>query len=262
MQVLNDDARIDVQVDGTGETMVMLHGFPLTRAIWQAQSAALACDHRVVRPDLRGMGASSVVGGPYLMATLASDVAAVLDVIGAPRATLVGHSLGGYVALAFARMFSERVARLALVCSRITADDDARAAWRFARADAADATNSVSAIVEEMLPALLSRESVARDPRLVDRVRAIAAANDPRGLAAMLRGMALRESAEDIAPELAMPVLVVAGRFDTMPVDDVHAMVSAFPRAQLVWAEHSAHLPMLEEPEMLGRALAQFVSVE
>jgi 3-oxoadipate enol-lactonase len=262
MQVLNDDAQIDVLVDGTGESIVMLHGFPLTREIWDVQAAALARDHRVVRLDLRGMGASAAVGGPYLMATLASDVAAVIDAIGAPRVTLVGHSLGGYVALAFARMYAERVERLALVCSRITADDAARAAWRFSRADAVEAANSGTAIIEEMLPAMLSKESVARNPGLADRVRAIAAKNDPRGLAAMLRGMALRESSEDIATDLSMPVLIVAGRHDTIPAEEVQAMAAAFPRARLIWAEHSAHLPMLEEPQMLCRVLAAFVSGE
>jgi pimeloyl-ACP methyl ester carboxylesterase len=111
-----------------------------------------------------------------------------------------------------------------------------------------------------MVPTLLSKESMTKDPGVADRVRAIATANDPRGLAAMLRGMALRESSEDIAPELTMPVLVIAGRQDAIPIDEVHAMVAAFPRAQLVWAEHSAHLPMLEEPPTVTRALVEFVS--
>jgi 3-oxoadipate enol-lactonase len=260
MQVLNVDARIDTLVDGTRDTVVLLHGFPLTREIWDAQAKALTRKHRVIRIDLRGMGASSVVAGPYLMATLASDVAAVLDAIGAGRATLVGHSLGGYVALAFARMFSERVERLALVCSRLTADSTERAAWRLARADAVERDSSSDAIINEMLPQLLQKQRFESDPALVSRVRAIASHNDPRGLAAMLRGMALRENSEDIAPDLEMPVLIVAGRYDSMTEADVAAMVRAFPSAKLVWAERSAHLPMLEEPEMLAEALESFVS--
>jgi 3-oxoadipate enol-lactonase len=262
MQVLNDDAHIDVLVEGTGETVVMLHGFPLTREIWDAQAAALTRSHRVVRLDLRGMGASSVVGGPYLMTTLASDVAAVLDAIGEPDATIVGHSLGGYVALAFARMFAERTRRLALVCSRITADSPERAAWRYARADEAERAASAAAIVDEMLPQLLEKSRFESHPNLIARVRAIAMRNDPRGLAAMLRGMALRESSEDIAPELEMPVFLVAGRADSIPVDEIAAMATAFPNATLTWAEYSAHLPMLEEPEMLSEALAEFLSAE
>jgi 3-oxoadipate enol-lactonase len=260
MQVLNDDALIDVQIDGTGQTVVMLHGFPLSREIWDAQAAALARDHRIVRPDLRGMGASRVVDGPYLMSSLASDVAAVLDAIGAQGATLVGHSLGGYVALAFARMFAERTRALALVCSRITADTPERVAWRFALAASAESAASSAPIVDAMVPQLLAKTRYESDPALAARVREIALRNDPRGLAAMLRGMALRDGSEDIAPELDMPVLAIAGRADSIPAREVEEMVAAFPHARLVWAEHSGHLPMLEEPQVVVDALRAFLA--
>ncbi len=122
MQVFADDgARIDVRVDGTQRRarVVLIHGFPLTREIWDAQADALAQRYRVVRPDLRGTGKSSAPEGPYLMERLAADVAALLDALGIERVAIAGHSMGGYVALAFARMFTERVSRLALVCSRL-----------------------------------------------------------------------------------------------------------------------------------------------
>src|SRR5580700_8196926 len=112
MQVFADDgACIDACADGRKDSrpIVLIHGFPFARAIWDAQSAALARRAYVIRPDLRGAGKSSVPDGPYLMETCASDVAGLLDVLGIERATLVGHSMGGYVALAFARMFTERV---------------------------------------------------------------------------------------------------------------------------------------------------------
>src|ERR1700722_10446330 len=94
-----DNATIDVIADGSGDPIVLLHGFPFTRETWNEQRAALAKSHRVIALDLRGMGRSSVTDGPYLMETLAGDLAAVLDVMGVDRATIVGHSLGGYVAL-------------------------------------------------------------------------------------------------------------------------------------------------------------------
>src|SRR5690242_21925192 len=122
MRVPADDATIDVLTEGSGDPIVLIHGFPLTREVWDAQAAQLAQRSRVIRPDLRGMGASSVPEGPYLMETLAGDVAAVLDALGMERASIVGHSMGGYVAMAFCRMYAERVTRLALVCSRLAAD--------------------------------------------------------------------------------------------------------------------------------------------
>jgi 3-oxoadipate enol-lactonase len=260
MQVFADDgARIDVRVDGSGgNAVVMIHGFPLTRDIWDAQAKALARTHRVVLPDLRGMGASSVPDGPYLMETLASDIAATLDALAIERAAFVGHSLGGYVALAFARMFTERVARLALVCSRIAADTQEIAENR---RKSADSIERDSAIPPQMTTRLLAPETLSRDPEIAQRAAEISRRIDPRGAAAMLRGMAMRVPSDDIAPDLDVPVLVVAGARDAViPIEEARAVARAFPKGRLVVCERSGHLPMLEEPDRVTEALTELLT--
>jgi 3-oxoadipate enol-lactonase len=264
MQVFGDDgARVDVLVDGVGgDAVVMIAGFPVTREIWKAQSNRLSETHRVLRPDLRGMGASSVPDGPYLMETLASDVAAALDACAVERVALVGHSLGGYVALAFTRMFTERVSRLALVCSRLTADTPETAAARYATADRLEraddaAAHELAAYAER----LLAPETRARRPEIVTRVRESIAQVDPRGAAAMLRGMALRVASDDIAADLGVPVLVVAGRCDgVLSIDEAERAAAAFPCGRMVVCERSGHLPMLEEADRVTDALGSFLS--
>lgn len=260
MQVFGDDgARIDVRVDGSGgDAVVMIHGFPLTRDIWDAQAKALARTHRIVLPDLRGMGASSVPDGPYLMETLASDIAATLDALAIERAAFVGHSLGGYVVLAFARMYTERVTRLALVCSRIAADTREIAENRRKNADSIEREGALPA---EMTTRLLAPETVARQPEISQRVIDISRRIDPQGAAAMLRGMALRVASDDIAPDLDVPVLVVAGARDAVvPIEEARAVARAFPRGRLLVCEGSGHLPMLEEPKRVTGALAEFLT--
>src|SRR6185437_16035670 len=98
MQVFTDDGtRVDVRIDGAnGAPIVLIAGFPLTREIWNAQADAVSRAHRAIRPELRGVGKSSVPDGPYLMEVLASDVATALDALGIERAAIAGHSLGGY----------------------------------------------------------------------------------------------------------------------------------------------------------------------
>jgi 3-oxoadipate enol-lactonase len=260
MQVFGDDGtRIDVRVDGfDGDALVMIHGFPLTRDIWDAQAQVLARTHRVVRPDLRGMGASSVPDGPYLMETLASDIAAALDALAIERAALVGHSLGGYVALAFARMYTERVARLALVCSRIAADTREIAENR---RKTADSIEREGAIPPELTTRLLAPETLLQRPEIAQRASEISRRTDPRGAAAMLRGMALRVASDDIAPDLEVPVLVVAGARDAViPIEEARAVAQAFPKGRLVICERSGHLPMLEEPDRVTEALAELLT--
>ena len=266
MQVLVNasDARIDVEVSGSGDaTLVLIHGFPLSQEIWDAQVRALAERARVVTMDLRGMGRSSVVDGPYLMESLAGDVAAVLDALGVERASLAGHSLGGYVALAFARMYVERLDRLALVASRIVADTPERAAHRFELADDAERSGSSARIIDEFRNATLSAKTRHERPEIVEKFEKIAKKNDVRGLAAMLRGMALRDSAEDIAGDLTMPVLVLAGAEDPLvPPEEAKRTAAAFPAGRLVVLPGCGHVPMLEQPDQLSASLLSWATAE
>lgn len=263
MQVFADDgARVDVRVDGSsGAAVVLIAGFPLTREIWETQSAALSKRFRVVRPNLRGTVKSGSADGPYLMERLAADVAAALDALGIERAAVAGHSLGGYVAMAFARMFAERVSRIALVCSRLAADAPEQAAARRDLADRVEREDSVRAVVDAYVPRLLAAETLRSRPDLVERVRTIASKIPPSGAAALLRGMALRSSAEDIAPDLDVPALVVAGGRDAVvPMEEARAMAGAFARGRVAVCDESAHLPMLEEPERLSAVLDAWLS--
>jgi pimeloyl-ACP methyl ester carboxylesterase len=263
MQVFADDgACVDVRVDGSnGAAVVLIAGFPLTREIWNAQSETLSERFRIVRPELRGVAESSVPDGPYLMERLAADVATALDTLGIERAAIAGHSLGGYVALAFARMFSERVTRLALICSRLTADAPEQASTRRALADRVERESSTSAAVDAYVPRLTAPGSAIEFPEMVARVRDIAERLSPSGAASLLRGMAMRCDARDIAPELDVPVLVIAGAKDAvLSMEEARATSAAFRRGRLIVCANSGHLPMLEEPDSVSTALAEWLS--
>jgi 3-oxoadipate enol-lactonase len=261
MRVTVDEAMIDVVIEGNGGAIVLIHGFPLTREIWDVQAAQLASSNTVIRPDLRGMGASSAPDGPYLMETLAGDIAAVLDAIGVDSAAIVGHSLGGYVAMAFCRMYTERVTKLALICSRLSADSEDVARDRNTLADRAESEGRIDPIVDAYLPKLFASSTLQEQPKIVEHVHAIARANGARGAAAMLRGMAQRVDSNDIAEELDMPVLIVAGGPDqVVPLEEAREMQRAFPRAALEVLPRSGHVPMLEEPEALAWLLTAFAA--
>ncbi len=253
MHLAVNDIELYAEIRGEGEAVVLLHGFPLTHSIWEATAASLAREYRVVAPDLRGMGESGLSAGPYLMEQLAGDIAAMLDALGIERATFVGHSLGGYVALAFARMYDARVARLALVTSRLGSDTPEIARSRRDLAACVEAENSVDVVLDAMLPRLVAP---AKADALAQMLRDIARKNNPAGLAAMLRGMAMRDDAHDIAAELSMPVSVVAGGEDrAISLDEARDSATSFPDADLVIFEGVGHLPMLEDPAGLERAL-------
>jgi pimeloyl-ACP methyl ester carboxylesterase len=111
---------------GQGEPLVLLHGFPLDHSIWDPLAGLIDSEFDLVIPDLRGFGESSTVESVYGVDEMAGDVAALLDHLGIEKAFLAGHSMGGYVALAFLRGLAERLRGLALVPSQLPADPPER----------------------------------------------------------------------------------------------------------------------------------------
>jgi pimeloyl-ACP methyl ester carboxylesterase len=254
MELRLDDVRVDVLDEGSGPAIVLLHGFPLAKETWDAQARVLSTRARVVRFDLRGLGRSSVPPGPYLMETVAGDVAGVLDALGIARAAVVGHSLGGYVAFAFYRMFAERCSGLGIVCSRANADDPAAASARLELADRAEALG-MAPVADAFVPRYFAPDAYVQRPELVERARAIVDATDPRGAAAMLRGMAARVASFDLFEEIDVPVAVVAGDADAfVGVEDVTRIALGIRNANLN-VLHCGHLPHWEAPSDLGDVL-------
>jgi pimeloyl-ACP methyl ester carboxylesterase len=254
MHLAIDGVRLDVSDEGAGPAIVLIHGFLLAKETWDAQAAALAAHARVIRFDLRGHGGSSAPPGPYLMETLAGDLAGVLDALHVERAVVAGHSLGGYVAFAFYRMFAERCSALGLVCTRAAADDDATANFRYDLADRVE-RDGIDAAVAVFARRSFGPEAYVLRPELDERLEAVQRRTHPRGAAAMLRGMAARVPSDDLFEEIAVPVRVVGGTQDAViPFSEAEAMAAAIPGARLD-AFACGHVPLYEAPDALTASL-------
>jgi pimeloyl-ACP methyl ester carboxylesterase len=118
--------KLFVEVRGNGLPITLLHGYPLDHTIWDDVADRLAKDARVITPDLRGQGRSPAPEGVYSMAELAGDVVQVLDKLGVEKTVIGGHSMGGYVSLALAQLYPERINGLVLVGSHAFADSPRR----------------------------------------------------------------------------------------------------------------------------------------
>jgi pimeloyl-ACP methyl ester carboxylesterase len=258
MQLTFDGTRFDVLDEGRGPAIVLLHGFPLAKEIWDAQARALVADARVIRFDLRGLGGSSAPPGPYLMESLAGDVAGVLDALGVGRAAIVGHSLGGFVAFAFFRMFAERCTALGLVCTVAAEDDGPVAAARLELA--LQVEREGIAALHGCLKCLVAPGALSHDPVLLARLQSIVDATSPAGAAAMLRGMAARAASDDLFEEIGIPVRVVAGARDVLvPLETGHSLARAIAAAELDVLD-CGHLPPLEAPDALTLSLERLIA--
>jgi 3-oxoadipate enol-lactonase len=254
MQLAIDGATFDVSDEGSGPPVVLLQGPTLARDAWADQASVLVRDARVVRLDLRGLGRSQVTPGPYLMETLAGDVASILDVLAVERAVVVAHSLASAVAFAFYRMFSERVAGLCLICGWADADDKVMAQLRFTLADAVEC-DGVSPLMDLYLARCFAPHVLRDRPELLDRVRAMGLESDRRGVAAMIRGFAMRSAPDDLFAEISVPVRVVAGVEDALiPLERQQAVAASIPGAVLdVLA--SGHFAPLEAPHAVTESI-------
>ena len=241
---------------GAGAPLVLLHPFPFDRRYWASAAAVLAAaGQRVLTVDAPGFGEPSAAG-PFTIADWADDVAALLGELGVASAALVGLSMGGYAALAFAARHPARLAALVLADTRAAADS---AEVRRARADAIALLESAGPVsyLDRSLPGLLATDAA---PAVLAQARALAEARADRLLAGIA---ALRDRPDRTAelPAIRCPVLVLVGaREQVVPPEEMRGMSAAIPGARFAVLEGAGHLASLEAPEPFLAALRGFLA--
>jgi 3-oxoadipate enol-lactonase len=244
---------------GLGTPVVLLHGYPFNRSLWNEQVAALSNSYRVITPDLRGSGESDASNGAATMNQMAQDVAALLDQLEISRAVIGGLSMGGYVTLAFYKQFPSRVRALVLADTRAQADTEEAKQTRSQQAEKALA-EGMAGIADAMLPKLLTPETVSKRPEIVKRVRDMMLKTKPEGAAAALLGMAEREDQTELLSQISCPTFIVVGQDDAItPVEDSEKMHRAIRGSRLVVIENAGHVSNLERTEQFNEELTKFL---
>lgn len=245
---------------GQGIPLVLLHAFPVNRSQWARQREELASRYRVITPDFRGHGESSVPEEDSTMERLAEDVRGLLDELGLRRVVLGGLSMGGYVCFAFYRRWPERVIALILADTRAGADSEEGRRARAELAAVAEKEGS-AAVAEQVLPKLLGASTHARQQRVVEAARKMIQSTSPTGIARALGGMAARPDSFELLPKIQCPTLIVVGEEDTLtPPSESEAMAAAIPGAHVEKLVGAGHLSNLEQPIPFNSALYDFLS--
>ena len=244
---------------GSGAPVVLLHGFPFNRSMWNEQIAALAPSFRVIAPDLRGHGETTVTKAPATMDELARDVVALMDALGISRAAVCGLSMGGYAALALCKMFPARVRALVFADTRAHADTQEAKDNREQQAQKA-LSEGMTAIADAMLPKLLSPATLARRSEVVERVREMIVNTNPQGAASAQRGMAQRFDHTASLSRILSPTLIIVGSEDAItPVTDAETMHREIDGSRLEVIEGAGHVSNIEQPDSFNRALTTFL---
>ena len=245
---------------GVGPTLLLLHAFPLSQRMWDAQVLGLADRCHVVTLDLPGFGASQTTDGDHTIDQLADLVAAFATRIGHERFVLGGLSMGGYIALALARCHPERLRGLILADTRAGADSPEVRERRL---------NQIKEIEQKGLkglaasfPHTVTAPSTAIDrPELLMQLRLWIEEANPAAVTGALRMMANRPDATPLLAGLRVPALVVVGEADgTTPPPEAELMADRLPEATLVRIPSAGHLSSLEAPDAFNQAIASFMA--
>ena len=183
---------------GQGFPVILMHGYPLNHTIWMPVVERLQAHARVITPDLRGHGKSPVTDGEYSMRLMAEDIHALMNRLDIPKAVLVGHSMAGYVSLAFARAYPGRLAGLAMVASQAEADSPEKRQGRYITAEEVG-RKGVRQVAKSMLPKLTPRKELTAD------LMEIMLKTPKKGVIGTLKGMAERPDALEWLAEIEVP---------------------------------------------------------
>jgi len=237
---------------GSGAAALFVHGFPLDSTMWLEQIRILSDSRRCIAPDLRGFGRSSPSTRSVLsMEDLADDLVAFIDALGIEKVDLIGLSMGGYVALAFAERHPGRLRTLALVDTKSTEDSEDAKAGRDAAAGRA-AAEGRSGLAADMIGVLVA-ESASTWIRA--RLRTMIESTPTESIVAALEGMKRRQDRTAVLSNLALPIAAIVGEHDVLsPIAEADHMAVAAGGALTVVPD-TGHMSPIEDPVTVAAAL-------
>ncbi|MCT2592512.1 alpha/beta hydrolase [Streptomyces sp. N2-109] len=251
----------DDKGDLDGTPLLLVHGHPFNRSMWQPQADEFtAAGYRVITPDLRGYGESGVVPGITGLEVFAQDTAGLMDHLGLDRVILGGLSMGGQIVMDFYRLFPQRVTGLIFADTFPAPETAEGKVFRNTMADRLLA-EGMDGYADEVIDKMVAPYNVATLPTVAGHVLRMMRGTPPEGAAAALRGRAERPDYRDLLTTVSVPALVVVGADDEYtPVSDAEFMHRQLPDSTLVVIEGAAHMPNLERPDEFNAALRPFLA--
>jgi 3-oxoadipate enol-lactonase / 4-carboxymuconolactone decarboxylase len=237
---------VTYRIDGpsSGPLVILLNSLGWTMNMWDGQVPALSRHFRVLRSEYPGHGGAAAPDGPYTVASLGTDVVGLLDALDEPRASLVGLSLGGMVAMSVAAHAPDRVERLVLSCTAARLGPPEFWSDRAAAVRA----RGVGQLTDQLVGRWFTADTLQRRPELRARVAAMLAEVDPEGYAGCCEAISTMDQRTDL-PRIAAPTLVLAGAEDPVTTASMALeLQAAVAGSALVVLPGASHLANIERP--------------
>lgn len=250
--------RVRDSVEGS-PVIVLLHGYLDSMEVWE-DFIPLLEDARTVRIDLPGHGKSETKEEIHTMEFLAKTVRGILTALGIKRCFVVGHSMGGYVALELLKHYPEICQGIVLLHSTPNADKPEKKEAREREINLV-LSGQKESIAHTVPVARFAPQNRKRMAAKIEEISNGVLLMEDKGITAALRGMAARNDNNEVLQKSAVPQLFILGREDGhIPGPVAEKMIADHPQAQVVWLEHSGHVGFMEEPQLTAKVILDFVN--
>ena len=256
-QLVVNNHSVNYSVLGSGPALVLLHGFLESMAIWDDFANALSKTNKVITIDLPGFGKTEVFSDNHSMEMMADTVEAVLETENIKHCLLAGHSMGGYVSLAFAKKYGHRLKGLVLFHSHAAADDEQGKINR-------DRTIEIvmknhKDFIAGFIPLLFAEQNIEKFSEKIETLKAISLKTSAQGVMAALAGMRDREDHTALLSQLEIPVLFIAGKQDSrIPIEKILPQIALPKHSEALILDNVGHMGFVEARKQTLRTLAHF----
>ncbi len=252
-QLIYKNTKISYTDEGKGTAVLLLHGFLENKTMWKAFMPNLAKKHRVITLDLLGHGETECIGYVHVMEDQADMIYTLMLYLKIRKVVLVGHSMGGYVALAFAELYPEHVKGLLLLNSTSKADSEERKINR-ARAIVAVKQN-YGAFVSMSIANLFSEDNRERLSKEIEKVKKEALKTPLQGIVAAIEGMKIRKDRQALLHFATYPIELVLGKKDGVlnydenieQIEGTKVQLTTFPDGHMSHIENEKELKQVLE---------------
>src|SRR4030065_676568 len=260
MRFYIDNGFLEYDIRGKGISLLLIHGYPLSRKIWEPQLDGLSEWATVISVDLRGHGESFPFGGPYTMDLLADDCNRLLETSPIQTPVVVGClSMGGYVTMALYRKHPELFKGMILISTRPGPDSAEAKINREASMENAR-EHGATFIADSMLLKILSPLTISTNAQLMKSIHVVMASTSVAGIIGALHGMKDRQDSTALLSKISCPSLIIHGTDDQLiPITEAELMHQQIPNSRLDKIANAGHLPNLEDPSLFNQAVRDFL---
>ena len=243
---------------GKGRVVVLLHGFLGSHQIWEQTTTQLSKSYRVIAIDLLGHGSTDCFGYVHTMDLIAKCVKAVMDSLRLKKYVIIGHSMGGYVGLAYADSFPDNLKGLCLFHSSAYADSEEKKRDRTRSIKIVKANHKI--YTTEVIKNLFATKNSKYLKTEIAFAQKIASKVSKQSIVAALEGMKDRPNRDLVLGMVHYPVMMVIGELDNvLPKDQLLEQSQLIKNKHLLYLEHDGHMGFLESPRVTLKALKKFI---